>query len=87
MSGNNFIEAIDKSNLNEQTKSGLNKVIKIENYFYQEISQKRFYSKKLNKYITTFNYINQILIILSATSGAQYRLFHLQVSLEYLLEF
>ena len=70
MSGNNFIEAIDKSNLNEQTKSGLNKVIKIGNYFYQEISQKRFYSKKLNKYITTFNYINQILIILSATSGA-----------------
>ena len=36
--------------------------------FYQEINQRKSYSKKLNKYITTFGYIDKILIVLSATS-------------------
>ena len=36
--------------------------------FYQEINQRKSYSKKLNKYITTFGYMDKILIVLSATS-------------------
>ena len=69
MNENNSIEAIDKSNLTEQTKFRLNEIIGIENYFYQEINQRKSYSKKLRKYITTFDYIDNILIISSATSG------------------
>ena len=41
----------------------------IENYVYQEINQQKSYSKKLNKYVTIFNYINKILIFLSITSS------------------
>ena len=41
----------------------------IENYFYQEINQQKLCSKKLNKYVTIFYYIDNILIILSVTSS------------------
>ena len=34
-----------------------------------EINQQKSYSKKLSKYVTIFDYIDQILIILSATTG------------------
>ena len=60
---------INKINLSEQTKFRLSEIIGIENYFYQEINQRKSYSKKLNKYITVFDYIDKILIVLSATSG------------------
>ena len=40
-----------------------------KNYLYQEINQRKSYSKKLSKYVTTFDYIDKILIILSAASG------------------
>ena len=33
MNENNFIEAIDKSNLTEQTEFRLSEIIEIENYF------------------------------------------------------
>ena len=69
MSENNSIEAIDKSNLTEQTRFRLSEIIGIENYFNPEINQRKSYSKKLSKYVTTFDYIDKILIILSATSG------------------
>ena len=41
MNENNSIEAIDKTILSEQTKFQLSEIIGIENYFYQEINQKR----------------------------------------------
>ena len=41
----------------------------MENDFYQEINQINSYSKKLNKYVTTFDYIDKILIILNSTSS------------------
>ena len=69
MNENNSIEAIDKSKLTEQTKFRLSEIIGIENYFYQEINQRKSYSKKLGKYVTAFEYIDKIFIILSATSG------------------
>ena len=59
---NNYIEAISKINLSEQTKIRLGEIIGIESYFYHEINV-----KKLNKYITIFEYIDKILIILSTT--------------------
>ena len=69
MNESNSIKAIDKTNLSEQTKFCLSEIIGIENYFYQEINQRKSYSKKLNKYITAFDYIDKILIFVSATTG------------------
>ena len=69
MNKNNSIEATDKTNLTEQTKFRLSEIIEIENYFYQEINQRKSCSKKLNKYVAVFDYIDQALIVLSATSG------------------
>ena len=55
--------------MSEQTKFRLSEIIGIENYFHQEINQRKSCSKKLNKYVTTFDYIDKILIVLSATSS------------------
>ena len=60
---------INKKNLSEQTKFRLSEIIGIENYFHQEINQRKSCSKKLSKYVTTFDYIDKILIVLSATSS------------------
>ena len=69
MNESNSIEAIDKTILSEQTKFRLSEIIGIENYFYQEINQRKSCSKKLNKYVTTFDYIDKILIVLRAASS------------------
>ena len=69
MNESNSVKAIDKTNLSEQTKFLLSKIIGIENYFHQEISHRKSYSRKLNKYVTTFDYIDKILIVLSTTSS------------------
>ena len=53
----------------EQTKFRLDEISKIENYFIEEINQRKSYSKKLNKYVTAFDYIDKVLTALSATSG------------------
>ena len=66
---NNSLETIDKTVLSEQTKFRLSEIIGIENYFYQEINQRKSCSKKLSKYVAAFDYIDKILIVLSATTG------------------
>ena len=53
--------------LNKQFR--LSEIIGIENYFYQEINQRKSCSRKLKKYVTAFDYIDKILIVLNATSG------------------
>ena len=63
------IEAIDKTDLFEQTKFRLDEISKIENYFIEEINQRKSCSIKLNKYVAAFDYIDKILIVLSATTG------------------
>ena len=64
----NSIE-IDKTNLTDQTKFRLNEISYIENYFVKEINQRKLCLKKLSKYVAAFDYIDKILIVLSATSG------------------
>ena len=64
----NSIKTVGKI-LSEETKFQLSEIIGIEYYFYQEISQRESCSKKLNKYVTVFDYIDKILIVLSATSS------------------
>ena len=65
----NSIEAIDKTNASEQTKFWLDEIGKIQNYFIEEIKQRKSCNKKLSKYIAAFDYIDKILIVLSATTG------------------
>ena len=69
MNKSNSIGAIDKTDLSEQTKFRLDEISKIENYFIEEINQRKSCSKKLNKYVAAFDYIGKILIVSSATTG------------------
>ena len=59
---------IDKIKLSDQTKYRLYEIKKIENYFINEINEEKSYSKKLSTYVTIFDYIDKILIVLGATS-------------------
>ena len=65
----NSVEAINKTDLSEQTKLRLDEINKIENYFIKEINQRKSCSKKLSKYVAAFEYIDKILIVLSTTTG------------------
>ena len=59
----------DKTNLSEQIKFRVREMIGIENCFISEINQRKLCSKKLSKYVTDFDYIDKILVVLSATSS------------------
>ena len=63
------MKVIDSRNLTEQAKIGLDKITEIENYFHEEINQRKLCSNKLSKYVAAFDYIDKILIVLSATTG------------------
>ena len=60
---------INKINLLEQTKFRLSDIIGIESYFDQDINQRKLFNKKLSKYVTAFNDIVKILLVLSAKSS------------------
>ena len=62
------MNGIDQTNLSEQTKFRLSEIIGIENYFTSKINQRKSCSKILSKYVTAFDYIDKILIVLSRTS-------------------
>ena len=55
--------------MSEQKKFRLGEIIGIENYSREEINQRKSCSKKLSWYVTAFDYINKILVVLSAKSG------------------
>ena len=60
---------IDQTKLTDQTKFRLYEIKKIENCFINDINQQKVYSKKLGRYVTIFDYIDKILIVLSATTS------------------
>ena len=55
--------------MSDQTKFRLDEIKEIRNYFNSEIDKRKLCSKKLSKYVSTFNYIDKILIILNARTG------------------
>ena len=59
------MDGTTKINLSEQTKFRLDEINKIENYFIEEINQRKSCSQQLNRYIITFDYIDKILVVLS----------------------
>ena len=69
MNKSNSIKIIGETNLTEHTKFRLDEISKIENYFHEEINQRQSCSKKFSKYVAAFDYIEKILIVLSATTG------------------
>ena len=56
-----------KQSLTDQTKYRLNDITKNEYHFNSEINQRKSCIKKLSKYVATFDYINKILVVFSAT--------------------
>ena len=65
----NHIELIDRTDLSKQAKFRLDEISRIKNYFHKEINQRKSCSKKLRKCLAAFDYIDKILIVLSATNG------------------
>ena len=63
------MDEINETNLSEKTKFRISQIMGIEDYFHQELNQKKSCSKKLSKYVAAFDYIDKILIVLSATSA------------------
>ena len=63
------MHGIDKTKLTDQAKLRLYEIKNIENYFINEINERKSYSRKLSGYATIFDYRDKILIILSATTG------------------
>ena len=60
---------IDQTKLSDQTKFRLYEIKKIDNCFVNDINQQKAYRKKLSRYVTIFDYIDKILIVLTATSS------------------
>ena len=61
MDESNYLK-IDKTNLTKQAKIRLDKITEIENYFHQEINQRKLCSKKSSKYVAAFDYMDNILM-------------------------
>ena len=55
MNKSNSIEAIDRTDLTNQTKFQLDEISKSENYFIEEINQRKSCCKKLSKYVAVFD--------------------------------
>ena len=63
------MQEIDKTKRTDQTKFRLYEIKRFNNYVINEINQQKSYSKKLNRFVTIFDYMDKILILLSATTG------------------
>ena len=55
MNKSNSIEAIDRTDLTNQTKFQLDEISKSENYFIEDINQRKSCCKKLSKYVAVFD--------------------------------
>ena len=60
---NNIIELTDVN------KYRLDQINKIRDYFNNEIKERKDITKKLTKYLVSFDYLDKIFIILSASFG------------------
>ena len=56
--------------LNDQQQFRLNKINEIKDYFVAEIKERELMSKRLSKYIASFDYFYKSLIVLFVTTGS-----------------
>ena len=58
------------ANTSIEQKFRLNKINEINDYFIAEIKERELMSKRLSKYIATFDYFDKSLIVLSVATGS-----------------
>ena len=58
------------TSLNDQQQFRLNKSNEIKDYFVAEIKERELMSKRLSKYIVSFDYFGKLLIVLSVRTGS-----------------
>ena len=56
--------------LHDQQQLRVNKINEIKDYFVAEIKERKLMSKRLSKYIASFDYFDKSLIVLSVTTGS-----------------
>ena len=56
--------------LSDQQQFRLNKINEIKDYFVAEIKERELMSKRLSKYIASFDYFDKSLIVLSVATGS-----------------
>ena len=56
--------------LSDNQQFRLNKINEIRDYFVAEIKERELMSKRLSKYIASFDYFDKSLIVLSVTTGS-----------------
>ena len=56
--------------LSDQQQFRLNKINEIKDYFVAEIKERELMSKRLSKYIASFEYFDKSLIVLSIATGS-----------------
>ena len=58
------------ANISNEQQFRLNKINEIKDYFIAEIKERELMSKRLTKYIASFDYFDKSLIILSVATGS-----------------
>ena len=56
--------------MSNELQFSLNKINEIKDYFIAEIKERELMSKRLSKYIASFDYFDKSLIVLSVTTGS-----------------
>ena len=58
------------ANISNEQQFRLNKINEIKDYFVAEIKERELMSKRLSKYIASFDYFDKSLIVLSVATGS-----------------
>ena len=58
------------ANISNEQQFRLNKINEIKDYFVAEIKERELMSKRLSKYIASFDYFDKSLIVLSVITGS-----------------
>ena len=58
------------ANISNEQQFRLNKINEIKDYFIAEIKERELISKRLSKYIASFDYFGKSLIVLSVATGS-----------------
>ena len=58
------------TNISNEQQFRLNKINEIKDYFVAEIKERELMSKRLSKYIVSFDYFGKLLIVLSVRTGS-----------------
>ena len=66
----NMYSNLNAVSLNDQQQFRLNKINEIKDYFVADIKERELMSKRLSKYIASFDYFGKSLIVLSITTDS-----------------